>query len=326
MKDGNDYFKIANDVFKIEAEAIVALGKKLNNNFHKVIETIHNCTGRVIVCGMGKPGIIGRKIQATLASIGAPSLSLHPAEAVHGDLGMVTKNDVVLTLSSSGETEEMLKLIPIVKKIGATMISMTGNPDSTLAKHSDLVLDVGVKEEACPLGLAPTASTTALLAMGDAIAVALIKRKQLKPEEFALYHPGGSLGKKLLKVRDVMRTGEANPIVRENLKLKEVLLFITRARAGAAAVVDKKGKLVGIFTDGDLRRAIEKQSDVSAQSISDFMIPNPITINPDKLVMEAVRIMGGENPKKRKLDELPVVDEKHRPIGMLDVVDLIGIS
>ena len=318
--------KIARDVFKIEAAAIRALGRKLNRDFDRAVEAIYECKGRVIVCGMGKPGIIGRKIQATLASIGVPSLSLHPAEAVHGDLGMVTGGDVVLALSSSGETEEMLRHIPVVKKIGASMICMTGNPQSTLAAHSDIILNVAVEREACPLGLAPTASTTAMLAMGDALAVALIRKKKLKPEEFAFYHPGGRLGRTLLKVKDVMRTGKANPIVREDLRIKAVLLAITNARAGAAAVVNCKGKLVGIFTDGDLRRAIEAQTDVSTHRISEFMIHNPITISPDRLAIEALRVMRGENPKKRKLDELPVVDRKGMPVGMLDVVDLIGIG
>jgi arabinose-5-phosphate isomerase len=318
--------KIAKDVFKIEAEAIRALGKKLNANFDRAVEAIYECKGRVIVCGMGKPGIIGRKIQATLASIGVPSLSLHPVEAVHGDLGMVTRSDVVLVLSSSGETEEMLRLIPVVKKIGSFMICMTGNQRSTLAAHSDIVLDVAVEREACPLGLAPTASTTAMLAMGDALAVALIQKKKLKPEEFALYHPGGRLGRNLLKVKDVMRTGKANPIVREDMRIKEVLLAITNARAGAAAVVDRTGKLKGIFTDGDLRRAIETQTDISTHLIREFMIHNPITISPDKLAVEALRVMRGENRKKRKIDELPVVNPRGMPVGMLDVVDLIGIG
>ncbi|MCX6338361.1 MAG: KpsF/GutQ family sugar-phosphate isomerase [Candidatus Aureabacteria bacterium] len=318
--------RIAKDVFKIEAAAIRALGKKLNRDFDRAVEAIYECAGRVIVCGMGKPGIIGRKIQATLASIGVPSLSLHPAEAVHGDLGMVTRSDVVLSLSSSGETEEMLRLIPVVKKIGAFMICMTGNPRSTLAAHSDIILNVAVEREACPLGLAPTASTTAMLAMGDALAVALIQKKKLKPEEFALYHPGGELGRALLKVKDVMRTGKANPIVREDMRIKEVLLAITNARAGAAAVVDRAGKLVGIFTDGDLRRAIETQTDVSMRLIREFMIHSPITISPDRLAVEALRVMRGENPKKRKIDELPVVNPRGMPVGMLDVVDLIGIG
>jgi arabinose-5-phosphate isomerase len=261
-----------------------------------------------------------------MASIGIPSLSLHPAEAVHGDLGMVTGRDIVLALSSSGETEEMLRLIPMVKKIGAFMVCMTGNPRSALARYSDLVLDVGVEREACPLGLAPTASTTAMLAMGDALAVALIRKKRLKAEEFAFYHPGGNIGRRLLKVADVMRTGRANPIVRQEMRIKEVLLAITRARAGAAAVVDGRGKLVGIFTDGDLRRAIEAEPDISAHRIKDCMVRSPITIGPDQLAVEALRVMRGENPKKRKLDELPVVDAGGRPVGMLDVVDLIGIE
>lgn len=326
MAGKSAYEKIARDVFRLEAAAIVALGRKLTPAFGRAVEAIYGCGGRVIVCGMGKPGIIGRKIQATLASIGVPSLSLHPAEAVHGDLGMVTDDDIVLTLSSSGETEEMLRLVPVVRKIGALLICMTGNPRSALASHSDIVLDVGVAREACPLGLAPTASTTAMLAMGDALAVALIGKKRLKPEEFALYHPAGSLGRKLLKVGDVMRTGRSNPIVREGTRVKDVLLAITRARAGAATVIGAGGRLAGIFTDGDLRRALETGADIASRRIADFMIRTPITIAPGRLAVEALRVMRGENPKGRKLDELPVVDAKGRPVGMLDVVDLIGIE
>jgi arabinose-5-phosphate isomerase len=320
------YDEVAREVFRVEAAAIVALGRKLTPAFGKAVEAIHGCRGRVIVCGMGKPGIIGRKIQATLASIGVPSLSLHPAEAVHGDLGMVTADDVVLALSSSGETEEMLRLVPVVRRIGALLVCMTGRPRSALAAHSDIVLDVGVAREACPLGLAPTASTTAMLAMGDAIAVALIGRKRLRREEFALYHPAGSLGRRLLKVKDVMRTGGSNPIVREGTRVKDVLLAITKARAGAAAVVDPRGRLAGIFTDGDLRRALEAGADIASRRIGDFMIRNPITIAPGRLAVEALRVMRGDNPKGRKLDEIPVVDAKGRPVGMLDVVDLIGIE
>lgn len=316
---------IAAEVLSIEAEAILALRARLDENFDNAVEAILRCRGRVIISGMGKPGIIGRKIQATLASIGIPSLSLHPAEAVHGDLGMVTAQDVVLVLSASGETEEIIRLIPVVKKIGAFMICMTGTTDSTLAAHSDLVLDVGVAREACPLGLAPTSSTTAALAMGDALAVALISEKNLRPEEFALYHPAGSLGKKLLKVRDVMRRGKDNPIVGEEMKVREVLLAITEARAGAATVIDHEGKLAGIFTDGDLRRAMETNPDLSTCRISEFMIRNPITISPDRLAVEALRVMRGDNPKGRTLDELPVVDAAGAPIGMLDVVDVIGM-
>jgi arabinose-5-phosphate isomerase len=326
MNSPKEYIEVAKEVLKTESNAILEMAKKLDNSFYDAVEAIRTGEGRVIVSGMGKPGIIGRKIQATLASIGIPSLSLHPAEAIHGDLGVVTKEDIILALSYSGETDEMLKLIPVVKKIGAFLISLTGHTGSTLAKHSDIVLDVGVSREACPLNLAPTSSTTAMLAMGDAIAVALIQKKGLKAEDFALFHPGGSLGRKLLKVKDVMRSGNANPIVREETGIKEVLIKITEARAGAAAVVNKDGELVGIFTDGDLRRAVEEHSDLSAHKIRDYMIKSPITIEPEKLAVEALKIMSGANLKKRKLDELPVVDKNGYPIGMLDIVDLISIS
>src|SRR3990167_3093809 len=233
--------KRAKEVFRLEAKAVSALAKKLDDNFVKAVEAISNCRGRVVVTGMGKAGIIGQKISATLASLGTPSIWLHSAEAVHGDLGRVTKEDIVIALSNSGETEETKSLIPVLKKIGAKIIAITGNKNSSLAKFSNLVLDVSVKKEACPLGLAPTSSTTAMLAMGDALAVCLVEKKGFKEKDFALFHPGGALGKKLLlKVEDIMRKGKANPVVNENMIVKDVLYKITEARSGAASVVDAK--------------------------------------------------------------------------------------
>jgi len=271
------------------------------------------------VTGMGKGGLIGEKISATMASTGTPSLFLHSAEAIHGDLGRVTKDDIILAISNSGETEDLIRLLPIIKKIGVRLIAMTGNTHSTLAKHSDVVLDVSVKKEACPLGLAPTASTTVTLAMGDAIAVCLLEKKGFKEQDFAFYHPGGALGKRLLlKVEDIMRKGTANPVVGENELVRDVLFDITSARAGAASVVDKKGKLLGIFTDGDLRRHLEEDDRLVLKKIKDVMTKNPTTISKDCLASEALRIL-----KEKRIDELPVVDSKCRPIGMLDVQDLL---
>lgn len=311
--------RLAKKVLQIEAEAIEALGRRLNEDFDKAIQILAACRGRVIVTGMGKGGLIGRKISATMSSTGTPSLFLHSAEAIHGDLGLVTKDDVVIAISNSGETEEVVKLLPLVKKIGVKLVSLTGNTRSTLAKYSDVVLDVSVKQEACPLGLAPTASTTAALAMGDAMAVCLIQEKGFRAEDFAFYHPGGALGKKLLlKVEDIMRKGHANPVVKENLLVREVLLKITEARAGAASVTDASGRLTGIFTDGDLRRHLEDNGNLVLRKVKDVMTKNPVTISKDKLASEALRIL-----KEKRIDELPVVDEKHRPMGMLDVQDLL---
>ncbi|MEK6564410.1 MAG: KpsF/GutQ family sugar-phosphate isomerase [Candidatus Omnitrophota bacterium] len=311
--------KRAKEVFKIEAEAIASLSSKLDDNFVQAVEAIYNCRGRVVVSGMGKTGIIGQKISATLSSLGTPSIWLHSAEATHGDLGKVTKDDVVIVLSNSGETEETKNLLPILKKIGARIIAITGNKNSTLAKYSDIVLDVSVKKEACTLGLAPTSSTTAALAMGDALAVCLVEKKGFKEKDFALYHPGGLLGKRLLlKVEDIMRKGKANPIVKEETLVKDVLYAITGSRAGAASVVDKSGRLSGIFTDGDLRRHLERSADLASRKVKEVMTKNPVTIHPRQLAAEALRIL-----EEKKIDELPVVDAALKPVGMLDIQDIL---
>lgn len=309
----------AKKVLKIEAQAIQNLSKRLGSEFNRAIELLAKCPGRVIVTGMGKGGIIGQKISATLSSTGTPSLFLHSAEAIHGDLGRVTKEDVVLAISNSGETEEVIRLLPLIKKIGARLIALTGNVGSNLAKYSDVVLDVSVKQEACPLGLAPTASTTATLAMGDCLAVCLLKKKGFKEENFAFYHPGGALGKRLLlKVEDIMRKGASNPLVGENMLVRDVLFEITEARAGAASVIDKAGKLSGLFTDGDLRRHLEGDLNLASRRVKDVMTKKPITISKDCLASEALRIL-----KEKRIDEIPVVDAKRKPIGMLDVQDLL---
>lgn len=313
-----DVIKRGKEVLRLEAKAITSLIPRLDRCFVKAVDVILKCKGRVVVTGMGKPGIIAKKIAATLASTGTPALSLHPAEAVHGDLGMVTKDDIVIAISNSGETEEIARLIPVIRKIGARLISFTGDINSTLAKNSDIVLDIGVKREACPLGLAPTASTAASLAMGDALALALLEERNFKVEDYALFHPGGSLGRKFLRVEDLMRRGESNPVISEKAKVKDVLLIITRARAGAASIIGKGGKLVGIFTDGDLRRHLEKGQDFLEHEVRLVMTKNPKTINADRLASEALRIL-----REKKIDELPVVDEKNRPVGMLDVQDLL---
>ena len=309
----------AKKVLDIEAKAIKALKKKINSDFIKIIEKISKIKGRIIVTGMGKPGFIAQKISATLSSTGTPSLYLHPAEALHGDLGRVRKNDCIIALSNSGETEEICKLLPIIKKIGALLVSIVGNPRSTLAKNSDFILDVSVKKEACSMGLVPTASTTAMLAMGDALAIALLEKKKFREKDFAFYHPGGILGKRLLlTVEDIMRVGHSNPVVRENTIIKDVLLKITRARAGSANIIDKKGRLVGIFTDGDLRRHMSSKINIANKKVKDIMTKSPIAIKKDRLAAEAFQIL-----RSRKIDEIPVVDGKGKPIGLLDVQDLL---
>jgi arabinose-5-phosphate isomerase len=268
---------------------------------------------------MGKTGIIAQKFSATLASTGTPSLFLHTAEAIHGDLGKVTPEDVVIVISNSGSSEEIKQLLPLLKKIGAKVIALTGNTKSVLARYSDVVLDVSVEKEACPLGLAPTASTTATLAMADAVAVCLLELKGFKEKDFAFFHPGGALGRRLLlKVEDIMRTGQVNPIVNEEKRVSEVLLKITQARAGSATVVDKKGRLKGIFTDGDLRRHLETDEALPRRKIKEVMTKNPTVVSKDMLAAEAMRIL-----QERKIDEVPVVDKNRRPIGLLDVQDLL---
>ncbi len=311
--------KIARKIIKVERDALSELILKIDRNFEKACELILKSKGRVVVTGMGKPGFIAQKISATLSSTGTPSLFLHPAEALHGDLGRVVKEDVVIAFSNSGQTEEILKFLPVVKKIGAKLIAVTGNTKSLLARFSDITLDVSVKKEACPLNLAPTASTTAMLALGDALALTLSEKKGFKQEDFAFYHPGGNIGKKLLlKVSDIMRTGKDHPVVKETMKVKEVLYRITKARAGSASVIDKKGRLVGIFTDGDLRRNLKSGERILESPLKNVMTKNPITVSADKLAVEASSVLRG-----KKIDELPVVDRHYRPVGLLDVQDLL---
>ena len=310
---------IGKKVLRIECDAIAKLIRRVDKNFAKVVDLLYRTDGRVILTGMGKPGFIAQKISATLSSTGTPSLYLHPAEAHHGDLGRVASKDIIIALSNSGETEEIIKILPIIKKIGIKLVAMTGNVRSTLARNADYVIDTSVDREACSLGLAPTTSTTAMLAMGDAIAIALLDKKGFKEKDFAFFHPGGILGKRLiLVVEDIMRKGKNNPIVRSDMSIKQVLLTITRSRAGSATVIDKKGKLIGIFTDGDLRRHLERDSRLTERKVLDVMTKNPTVITKDRLAAEAFEIM-----RSRRIDELPVVDEKRRPIGLLDVQDLL---
>ncbi|KYZ76384.1 hypothetical protein AXX12_08090 [Anaerosporomusa subterranea] len=311
----------AKTVLTIEAEAVTALIPRINGQFSAAIDMIIACQGRVVVTGMGKSGIIGRKLNATLASTGTPSLFLHPAEGIHGDLGMVTASDVVIAISNSGETSELLAILPSIKRIGAPIIAFCGRDQSTLAKHADVVLDISVEKEACPLGLAPTASTTATLAMGDALAIALLSARKFRPEDFAVFHPGGALGRKLLlTVEAVMHQGEDNPLITLDKTVKEALFVITEKGLGATTVVDG-GKLVGLITDGDIRRGLEKGHEFLDKPVASLMTKMPRTITPDRLAAEALRIM--ENNKPRPVTVLPVVDKEFQAIGMIHLTDLL---
>jgi len=311
----------AKEVIDIEKDALASLEKRIDKEFIKAVKLIFYSKGYVIVTGMGKAGIIGQKFSATLASFGISSFWLHPAEAVHGDLGRIREEDVVVILSYSGETEEIKNLIPFIKKIGSKIIAITGNKKSNLAKYSETVINVKVKKEACPLGLAPTASTTAMLAICDAIAIVLQKMKGLKRKDFAFFHPRGSLGRKLLlKVKDIMRKGKFNPVVYEDTPIKEALLKITSSHAGAASVVDRKKKLVGIFTDGDLRRLfLKNEPHILEKKIKEVMTKNPVIVKEDDLASYALKIL-----ESKKIDEVPVVDKKGKCVGMLDIQDLVS--
>lgn len=311
--------RLARQVLDLEAKAIQALKPRVGKEFSRAVQMIMKCPGRVVVSGMGKTGVIAQKFSATLSSTGTPSLFLHLAEAAHGDLGKVTKEDIVIIVSNSGSTYEVKQLLPFLKKIGSPIIAITGNCRSELAKYSDIVLDVSVQKEACPLNLAPTASTTAALALCDALAVCLLEKKDFKEKDFALFHPGGSLGRRLLlTVQDIMRSGRGSALVTADKKVSQVLVAITQARAGAATIVDSAGRVVGIFTDGDLRRHLETDTNLPARRVGEVMTRNPLVVRSDMLAAEAMRIL-----QEKKIDEVPVVDGKGRPVGMLDVQDLL---
>jgi arabinose-5-phosphate isomerase len=309
---------LAREVLEIEAKAISDLVGKLDEHFTRAVDVLMKCRGRVVVSGMGKSGHIARKIASTLASTGTPAFFLHPAEAGHGDLGMVARDDVFIALSNSGESDELLAIIPILKRQGAKLISMTGNPRSALAREADVHLYAGVEKEACPLNLAPTASTTAALALGDALALAVMQEKGFTRDEFAASHPHGALGRSLLThVKDVMRAGENAPRVAEDVSAMEGLREMTRGKIGMTAVLDSDGKVVGAFTDGDLRRSLEKGVDLRSARITDVMTRGPRTISPDKLAAEAVEIM-----ERFKINQLLVVDADQKLLGALNMHDL----
>jgi arabinose-5-phosphate isomerase len=309
----------AREVIRIEAEAVAALERRIDENFLRAVELLHNCKGRVIVSGMGKSGNIAQKIASTLSSTGTAALFLHPAEAAHGDLGMVMPEDMVICISKSGRTEEFYVLIPLFKRLGIPVIALTGNLHSPLAEHADVVLDTSVKQEACPHDLAPTASTTAALVMGDALAIALLEAREFTKEDFALRHPRGSLGKKLLlRIDDVMYRGDKIARVGESTALDEIILEITSKRFGATCVLDNAGQLVGIITDGDLRRLLKKKSSLDGVLARDIMTRNPKTVHTGTLASQVLEVMEDLN-----IMQMIVVDAEHRPVGMVHLHDLL---
>lgn len=311
--------RLGRAVIETEAQGVAALADRIDEGFVRACGYMLACEGRVVVLGMGKSGHVGGKIAATLASTGTPAFFVHPGEASHGDLGMITTKDVVLALSNSGETGEMLMILPLIKRLGAPLITMTGNPRSTLAKAADVALDVSVAKEACPLGLAPTASTTAALAMGDALAVALLERRGFTAEDFARSHPSGSLGRRLLlHVADIMHTGEGVPRVRAGAPLKDTLVEMSRKGLGMTAVVDADDRVVGIFTDGDLRRTLDRSVDIHTTPIDDVMTQGAITARAEMLAAEALRVM-----EDKRINALLVLDGDQRLIGALNMHDLL---
>lgn len=310
------------ETLQIEATAIEHLIPRINDEFVAAVKKIMRCKGRVAVTGMGKSGHVGKKIAATLASTGTPSFFMHPAEAYHGDLGMLTENDVLIAISNSGESSEIVNILPVVRRIGAEIIAMSGKRTSTLGKNCDYFIDIGVEREACPLGLAPTASTTATLAMGDALAMALMDEKKFTSNDFALFHPGGALGRKLLlTVGDVMHSGEDNPIVAVGATTKDALFEMTAKGLGAVSVVDADKKFVGLVTDGIIRRALEKNHDFLDEPVEHIMFTTPLIISADKLAAAALSVM--EKHKPRPVTVLPVIDEKKFPVGMIHLTDLL---
>ncbi len=311
--------RLAERVLRLEAEAILGLIPKLDASFERAVELLRRCAGRVIVTGMGKSGLVGRKIAATLASTGTPAYFLHPAEGVHGDIGMVARGDVVLALSNSGETDEVLAVLPPLKRLGVPIVLLTGNPTSTLARQCEVVLDVSVPEEACPMNLAPTSSTTAALAVGDALAMVLLELRGLRPEDYAALHPRGTLGwRALFRVADLMLTGEAVPLVGQTTPLRDVIVEMTKKRKGVTTVVDAAGRLVGVITDGDLRRLHLSGTPIDALSAGEVATREPKTIRGDDLAAKALEVM-----ETWQITSLVIVDGESRPIGLIHMHDIL---
>lgn len=309
----------ARRVIKIEAEAVAALIPRLGENFVRAVDILYECKGRVVLTGMGKSGLVAKKIATTLASTGTPALYLHPAEGVHGDLGMIVRGDVVVAVSNSGDTAEIVEILPALKRFGVKLIALVGNPQSLLAKESDVALDVGVHEEACPLNLTPTASTTAALAMGDALAVALLEKRGFKVEDFADLHPAGKLGRRLLlRVRDLMHVGPEMPVVSEETPMRDAILVISSKRLGMTVVIDGSGRLTGVITDGDLRRGLEKYSNLLERRVHECMTRHPKVIDREELAARAVQVM-----EQYKITSLPIIDPAGRPEGVIHLHDIL---
>jgi arabinose-5-phosphate isomerase len=319
----NDDVAYGQSIIREELSALARVADLLDGSFAVAVETILAMRphARIVVSGMGKAGFVGMKLSATLSSIGVPSFFLHPADAIHGDLGRFTKNDLALLLSNSGETGEVVRLLPTLKQLGSTIISITRNTTSTLARHSDITIAIGDVQEAGPLGLAPTTSTTVMMAVGDALAMTLVRRRGFSREEFATFHPGGDLGRSLMLVSDIMRTEDAHCVIHRSVVTKKALHAITetRGRPGAAAIVDDAGVLIGIFTDGNLRRCLEKEPNFLDKPIGDVCSPSPITISPQQLAQEVCRII-----QERQIDQVIVVDERNIPVGLVDIQDLLS--
>lgn len=317
--DNKDIINFGINTFQIEIDAMKKAMNSLSESFAQAVNIILGCKGRVVVIGMGKSGIIGKKIAATLASTGTPAFFMHPAEGMHGDLGMLVKGDVVIGISNSGETDEMKVLLPLIKRLGSKLIAIVGKADSTLGRESDCILDASVEKEACPLNLAPTASTTVALAIGDALAVALVECRGFKAEDFAMFHPSGSLGKRLLTtVNDLMHTGDALPVVNENDTVENAVKEINEKKFGCTAVVNNDNKLTGIITDGDLRRAISKYSSIHQLKVSEIMTHTPKMIMKYELAAKALHIM-----EEYKISSLFIIDKEHHPEGIIHFQDLL---
>lgn len=311
--------ELAKEVLDIEAYSILKLKNSINENFTKAIEILYNCKGRVIVTGMGKSGLIGKKIAATLSSTGTPSYFLHPAESTHGDSGIITREDVIIAISNSGETNELLNLLPLIKRFGIPLIALTGGLNSTLAKTSDVTLDISVEKEACPLNKAPTASTTATLALGDAIAVCLLEKRGFTEEDFLIFHPSGALGKGFLySVSELMIKGDKLPLAFEDDKFTDVIELITQKKLGLAIITDKNCKMTGVLTDGDIRRTLIKYPNVQNLKVIDVMTANPKTISPHELAAKALHLM-----EKYSITALAITDERKKPVGVLHIHDLL---
>lgn len=308
----------ARHFIRIEADAVAGLEAVVDDGFERVIRLMLECKGRVVTCGMGKAGLVARKISATLSSTGTPSVFLHPAEAIHGDLGMVAAGDVVILFSYKGQTEEVLRIIPYFKHIGAPIVAVTSNADSELARHADVALIVPIAREACPMNLAPTASTTAMLALGDTLAMVLLEARGFGPEDYAIFHPGGSLGRRLLtKVKDLMHTGAENPVVDETMLLRDAIVVMTSKKLACTSVTDSTGRLTGFFSDGDLRRYLVRHGNNLDVPMSRVMTPSPKVALPDMMAVKALEIL-----REYKIIELPVVDDKHCPVGLIHLHDI----